>query len=152
MSHSNTPMANVRQLLLVPVVALALASCGQARSAAETAAGEKAELRERIVKILKDPARVDRVLDTIDAWQRLVADQSQNHTAFMQRLDALNADYGATRSAFTELYEQRIASEDRFIQASLAFRDRFVAGMTSEEWDQFTKIRSGLRAASKGQP
>lgn len=113
---------------------------------------EQAELRAQIVKIFKDPARSDRILGMVNEWQRFVAEQAQINAAYLRRLDALNADYGATRSAFKDLYEQRIASEDRFIQASLAFRSRFVVEMTDEEWDRFTKVRSELRAASKGQP
>ncbi len=148
----NLPTLHVRELLIAAALALALASCDQARSPAESAEREQAELREQIVRIFKDPARSDRILGLINEWRLLVAEQSQINAAFRQRLDTLNADYGTTRSAFKELYEQRIASEDRFIQASLAFRGRFVAEMTPEEWDRFARIRSELRAAPQGQP
>ena len=139
----SSPRRCATVLLLVVGAGLVLPStvaCSH-RTPQEQAAAARAE----IVKVIREPARADRVLGMIEEWDRRLAARQQLDAGFLARLDALNADYDAPEGTFTALYDARFASELEFIKQAVVLRDQIVAATTPDEWKRLQDVRAELR-------
>lgn len=122
--------------LIVALAWFALASCAKPPPTVEEA---HADLTAKVNKIIKDPARAQRVSEAagqlLEEQQAMAADLKST----LDRLAAENADYHATDDQYMALYNdyqgKRKAAQMTFEHGIFALRKE----VSAEEWKEITK-------------
>jgi hypothetical protein len=105
------------------------------------------EMRDFARSKIKDPARAEKVVGLVDAYEKRIGALNGQLQAFLGELRALNADYDAPRERFQKLGDDFTAARRPLQTALVDTVQAMKAGTTPEEWKSLTKLEEeALRA------
>lgn len=124
----------MRQATAVVIVLIAAGCSGGGGYDAEKAKESIEEMREFARKKVKDPARTEKVLGHIDAYEKRIGALNDQLQAFLGQVQALNADYDAPRERFQKLADDFGAARKPLQAAVLDTVMAMKSSTTPEEW------------------
>lgn len=143
-SRSGGPRVNAPLILAICALLLAVGGCGRDATRTETIGRYGQELREAVTTRVDDADRRARLLQTVDQLEALHLRYSEETEAFVRSYRQLNADYGATRAAFDELFSDYNARRIKAREEALALHFRLASLATAEEWAAIGKAEMKL--------
>ena len=135
-------MRHLRILTAFAFVA-ALAACKHKpeMTPAQVAVEDMTQFQAEIRKTVKDSARAEQLVGMTNEFQQLVTSAAANDSAAVAAVEALNADFSATRAQYeSELTRARAGRRDNLKKLS-DLRARMAAIVTDDEWAQLKKAR-----------
>ena len=134
--------ARLSALALVAVFG-ALAACASKPKPTleQRAEAEIQAYKVQIQKTVTDPARADRLVTAVDEWEQILRQAASMAQEYRAKVQALDADYGATRAEYAALFRQHDAQRAALIQQSLALRKKITSLTTDSEWQQLKQAR-----------
>jgi hypothetical protein len=107
----------------------------------------------QIRKVVKDTAKAEQLCGLAADFQKLVYARAEAVTTYDSKLDALNANYAATRAGYDAVTTQNDKDRNAFLQQALALRTQMAALTTDEEWEQLKDARMrNMEDILKGTP
>jgi hypothetical protein len=132
----------------VAVLALiaALGVLGACASKPKPTAEQRAEadlqaFKAKIGTIVTDPARAGQLIAGIDEVEQMVRQASSGEQAYQAKLQALGANYEATRADYAALFREHDAQRTALAQDALALRAKLASLTTDSEWEQLKQAR-----------
>jgi len=127
-------------------IVAALAVLGACASKPKLTAEQQAEAdlrayKAQIQKTVTDPARADQLIGAVDEAEQVVRKAGSVIQDYRAKLQALDADYGATRAEYAALFTQHDAQRTALIQQALALRAKITSLTTDSEWEQLKPAR-----------
>jgi len=107
----------------------------------ETVTSDVAVFQKRVHDVVKDPARVERLVDLSSDYLQLVLERAASVKAYKGSLETLNARYAATRAEFETLFGQQTADRAAFSTKIIALRGQIAAACTDAEWEELKSTR-----------
>jgi hypothetical protein len=143
----NLPVPNPRflvLLVLVPCVA-AFSACGGKKPTKEQAIAQYGrELHQSVADKVADESRRAQMLAIVDRIEALQLQFTHDTEAMVASYRKLDADYGAPRAAFEQLFADFNATRVRARGAVLDLHFQLAALATDEEWRPIAKAESRL--------
>ena len=134
--------------LLAPVVCsltLAASGCGgKEPTRAQTIERYSLELREAVSTYVPDEGRKAQMLSIVDKMDSLNRRFNQETVEFIESYRKLNADYGATRPAFDQLFSDYNAIRIKTRDEALELHFQLAALATADEWKSIGKAEVKL--------
>lgn len=126
---------------LALVAALAACKHKPELTPSQVAAEDMTQFQAEIRKTVKDSARAEELVGMTNEFQQLVKSAAEEDSASIAAIQALNADFGATRTRYeAELTRARAVRRDNMRKLS-DLRARMAGVVTNDEWEQLKKAR-----------
>ncbi len=126
-----------------PTILAVLLACGCSGGGGydpEAAKESIEEMRGFARRKVKDPARAERLLTLVDAYEKRIGMLNDHLQAFLGELQALNADYDAPRERFEKLADDFTAARRPLQAAVLDTVAEMKAATTPEEWKGLAEL------------
>ena len=134
--------AGVSVLALVAMLGVFAACASKPKPTLEQRAeAEMQAFKTQIRKTVTDPARADRLVAAVDECERIVRQAASMAQDYRTKVQALDADYSATRAEYAALFRQQGAQRAALIQQALALRGQITTLTTNSEWEQLKQAR-----------
>jgi len=134
--------ASLRALALVAALATFAACASKPKPTLEQRAETEIQaFKAQIQKTVTDPARADRLVAAVDDWEQVVRQAAGMAQDYRAKVQALDADYGATRAEYAALFRQHDAQRAALIQQAVALRSQMTSLTNDSEWEQLKQAR-----------
>jgi len=131
--------------LLACAITLAIPACrGSKPTTEQTIARYCQELRTAVSSRVPEEGRRGQMLLIVDQVEALHLRFSRETTDFVDSYRKMNADYGATRPAFEQLFAEYSARRIKARNEALGLHFRLASLATTAEWDAIGKAEIDL--------